>query len=332
VPPVLSIETCKKCGAIRIPGGWKKVPTHIRGQEDILQFQIWNLLEREVKVSSPEVEIEIEEENRLDRVLKLRLILEGHSHPSLPPHREEYEVEIRRSFATCDTCGMMSGGYHEAILQIRADERQLTEAEEKEISDLVSEMTVSQYESDSKAFVTGVVTDRHGMDFYVGSEHLARTIATELEARYLAEKKENYKLIGQERGRKDKFRVTILIRLPRFRVGDFVEVSGNPCQVISMGRGGVTCFDLETRERFTMNQKSAKWRTLSYLTDGSEKKQFMVVTHAYGKPVQLMNASTYETLEVEEASFDSEIVVGQEVYGLEVENTLYLLPDSSSDA
>lgn len=324
--PVLSMETCKKCGAIRVPGGWKKAPADIDNEEDLLQYQIWDLLEREVKVISPEVEIILEEENRLDRVLQIRLILEGRSHPSLPPHREEYGVEVRRSFATCDSCGMISGGYHEAILQIRADERQLSEAEEKEISDIATEMTLSQYETDTKAFVTDVGTDRYGMDFYVGSEHLARAIATELQSRYLAERKENYKLVGQEKGGKDKYRVTILIRLPRFTTGDFVKVSGNPCQVISMGRGGLTCFDLKTRTRFTINQKSAKWRTLEFFADQSEKQSFMIVTHVYEQPVQLMDSSTYETLEVEEDSFDFEIVIGETVYGLEVDERMYLLP------
>lgn len=331
VPPMVSMETCKRCGAIRVPGGWKRIPTSLSGEEEVLEYQLWDLLSREVKTTSKDVELSLEELNRLDRVLHMRLHIEGSSHPSLPRHHEDYDIEIRQSYSTCDTCGMASGGYHEAILQVRADGRGLTEGEESEIAAIVTDMTVSQYESDSKAFVTSTSTDQYGMDFYVGSEHLARSLAAELESQYLAERKENFKLVGQDKGGKEKYRVTILVRLPRFTTGDFVSVAGNPCQVIAMSNGGLTCFDLRARSRFTMNQKSVKWRTLEYLTEESDKRAFMIVTHAFGKPVQLMDSKTYETIEVDEASLDFEFSTGDTVYGIELDDQLYILPRAPSD-
>ena len=328
VPPMVSIETCKRCGAIKVPGGWKRIPTSISEDEEVLEFQLWDLLGREVKTASSDVEISLEELNRLDRVLHMKLHLEGKSHPFLPEHTEAYDIEIRRSFSTCDTCGMMSGGYHEAILQIRADGRKLTEREESEITKIVADMTVSDYEADAKAFVTSMSTDQYGMDFYVGSEHLTRSLATELESRYLAERKENFKLIGQDKGGKDKFRVTILVRLPRFTIGDFVSVAQNPCQVMAMSRGGLTCFDLRTRTQFTMNQKSVKWRSLEFLAEESEKRPFMIVTHAFGQPVQLMDTKSYETIEVEATDLDFEFSTGETVYGVELGDEFYILPRS----
>ena len=330
VPPLLNLESCKKCGAIRVPGGWKRIPTDIGTAEELEQYQIWDLLRRELKTISNEVEMSLQEENRLDRVLHMRVMVEGRSHPSLPKHREEYPIEIRHSYSTCDTCGRMSGGYHEAILQVRADGRELSAAEEKDLTDLMTEMTIAQYEADAKAFVTSVTTDRHGMDFYVGSEHLARAVATEIEARYLAERKENYKLVGQDKGGKNKYRVTILVRLPRFSVGDFVRVAGNPCQVITMSKGGLTCFDLKERSRFTMNQKSSKWKTLEFLAGFSESRSYMVVTYVFGQPIQLMDSITYETLEVDEKYIDFGVEVGENIQGLEVDEKLYILPKAGA--
>lgn len=293
---------------------------------DLWPLQIEILLDAEVKPLVPSIELTVDEEKRLDRVLHITLTAQGSSHEDLPPHEEQHNVEIRFTYGTCDTCGMMSGGYYEAILQIRADGRPLTDDEEDDILQTVTDMTIAEYGSDDKAFVTKVSSDKFGLDFHIGSEHLCRIIANDLESRYLAQRKDNYKLIGQEKGGKDKFRITILIRLNKFMVGDFVQVLDNPCQIITMSRGGLTCFDLVQRERFTMNPKSSKWRTLVYLAPQSDRREFMVTTRVYGQPVQLMDSKTYEIREIDESLLDESVEAGFTVYGLILEDEFYLLP------
>ena len=221
---------------------------------------------------------------------------------------------------------MKSGGYYEATLQIRADGRQLTDEEEDDIIRIVTEMTVAQYGTNDKAFVTKISSDRYGMDFKIGSDHLCRSIADVLQARYLAQRKQNYSLVGQDKGGKDKYRTTILIRLHRFGIGDFVKVLDNPCQVLAMSKGGLTCFDLVQRQRFTMNPKSSKWRTLEFLTSKDDSREFMITTRVYGQPVQLMDSETYEIREIEESLLDDEIEAGTSVKGLIIDEEFYLLP------
>ena len=320
----LTLLSCKRCGSVKIPGGWKKLTAADSG--DLWSHQVDLLLENEVKPLVRGVELTIEEENRLDRVLHITLNVVGKSHEDLPPHAEHYPVEIRFSYGTCDTCGMMSGGYYESTLQIRADGRPLTEEEEDDIVRIVTEMTVAQYGNDDKAFVTKLSSDKYGMDFQIGSEQLCRSIADVLEAQYLAQRKQNYKLIGQEKGGKDKFRTTVLIRLPRFGVGDFVRVLGNPCQVMAMGKSGLTCFDLVQRQQFTMNPKSSKWRTLEYIASKDQRREFMVTTRAYGQPTQIMDSKTFEIREVSEDLLSTDIKTGTTVYGLVLDEDFFLLP------
>jgi nonsense-mediated mRNA decay protein 3 len=311
---------------VKIPGGWKKLSFAAADSIDLWPHQVEILLDSEVKPLAREVELIIEEEKRLDRVLHIILTARGKSHEDLPEHEEQYFIEIRFSYGTCDTCGMMSGGYYEATLQIRADGRQLTEEEEDEIVRLVTEMTIAQYGTDDKAFVTKISSDKYGMDFQMGSEHLCRSIADVLESKYLAERKQNYKLVGQDKVGKDKFRITILIRLPKFGIGDFVKVLGNPCQVMAMSKSGLTCFDLTQREQFTINPKSAKWRTLEYLTSKDDRREFMVTTRVYGQPVQLMDSKTFVITEIDESLLDDDVEAGTTVYGLVIDEELYILP------
>ncbi|MFW9794683.1 MAG: NMD3-related protein, partial [Candidatus Thorarchaeota archaeon] len=322
----LALLACRRCGAVKVPGGWRKMTVDVSESEDLWPLQIDILLDNEVKSLVPDIELTIEEEKRLDRVLHILLTAIGRSHEELPPHEEQYKVEVRFSYGTCDTCAMMSGGYYEALLQIRADGRPLTDEEEDDIVRTVTDMTIAEYGVDDKAFVTKVSSDKFGLDFQIGSEHLCRAIAKNLESRYLAQRKDNYKLIGQDKGGKDKFRTTILIRLNKFVVGDFVKVLDRPCQVMAMSKGGLTCFDLIQRERFTMNPKSSKWRSLEYVAPKSERREFMITTRVYGQPVQLMDSKNYDIREIDEALLDESIEAGSTVHGLLLDDEFYLLP------
>lgn len=294
--------------------------------DDLWPHQLDILLDIEVKPLVRGLELTIEEEKRLDRVLHVILNVLGQSHEDLPPHEEKYPVEVRFSYGTCDTCGMKSGGYYEATLQIRADGRQVTDEEEDDIVRIVTEMTIAQYETNEKAFVTKITSDKYGMNFQMGSDYLCRSIADVLEARFLAQRKQNYKLIGQDKSGKEKHRTTILIRLHRFGIGDFIKVLDKPCQVIAMGKGGLTYFDLVKRQQFTMNPRSSKWRTLEYLTSKDDRREFMITTRVYGQPVQLMDSETFEITEIDESLLDDAVEAGTTVYGLSIDEEFYLLP------
>lgn len=322
----LTILVCRRCGAVKVPGGWRKITPPTSDPEEIIDREIAILLEQEVKVLTKDIELSYTEEKKLDRVIHILLAATGKSHPSLPVHDETYPLEIRFNHGTCDSCALMSGGYHEAILQIRADDRPLTETEETDIMDLVTDLTEAKYGRDTKAFVTETKRDRFGLNFKVGSEHLCRQIADKLESRYLAQRKENYKLIGQDRGGKKKYRITILIRLQKFTNGDFVKVEGIPCQIVSMGRGGLGCYDLSKGISFTINQKSSKWRTLEFLAPESEKRQLMVVSNAYGQPVQLMDSETFDVYELDHEAIHIELAVGETIQAFKLEDRVLLLP------
>jgi nonsense-mediated mRNA decay protein 3 len=333
--PLMEVSTpiqllaCKKCGSVKVPGGWKKISIGKMNAEELVEAQMDIVLEQEMKLFFSGLSLTIEEVKKLDRVTHLMLTVTGKSHESIPPHDEQYPVEIRFRYGTCDTCGMMSGGYYEAILQMRADGRVISDDEKKELTKRVTETTVARYKSDDKAFVTMIDDNKYGIDYYIGSEHLAKELADDFEGRYIAERKDNYSLVGEDKTGKKKYRITILLRLPRFTTGDFVLVSGQPCQILAMKRGNLTCYNLIRRERFTINPKKAKWRTIEFLTQLTDRREFMVVTHVFGQPVQIMDSENFDVMEVEESVFDSEISSGVKIHGLFVEEQLYILPDQT---
>ncbi len=294
-------------------------------KDELIERQLELLLHRSVKRHVSGVEISLEEENRLDRVLHIRVNASGRSHNTLPSHEESYPVEVRFSHGTCDTCGMMSGGYYNAILQIRADNRPLTEYEEEKINTIVTQRTVEAYGKDVKAFITSASKDRYGLDFRIGSERLCRRLADEIERTFLADKKMNYKLVGQKRG-KDQYRTTILLRLHRFVTGDFIRVATKPCQIQSMSKSGISCYDLTESSTFTINPKSSKWKRIEFLAPSSESRQCMVISRQRGQPAQLMDSKTYETLEVEDHLLNPESKNGSVIHVVLIDERFYPLP------
>ncbi|MFW9918467.1 MAG: 60S ribosomal export protein NMD3 [Candidatus Thorarchaeota archaeon] len=320
----LSITTCKKCGSMQVPGGWKTLSSV--GSDDQREEQIGILLDMEIKSLGHEISVEIEEANRLDRVLHVRLHITGKSSPDLDAHTEEYPVEIRYNHATCDMCSMMSGGYYEATLQIRANERPVTEEEQERVVEIARDRTIAEYGKDKGAFILQIDDTKFGLDLFFGSDLLCRKVADEVEALLLADRKENFKLVTQERGGKRKYRITIVLRLPQYVVGDFIEVVGNPCQVLGIGKGGLACYDLVERQRFTINQKSSKWRTIIFIAKGTEKRAFSIISNVYGQPLQIMDSKTYEIREIEDDSI-REGLSGDTLYLIEHNQRWYLVPE-----
>lgn len=323
----VAILSCKRCGSVKVPGGWKKITEEDLASEELAMSQMEIILKDKIKTLANGVTISLEEVKKLDRVSQLIVVASGQSHEKLPPHDEEYPVEIRFSYGTCETCGMLSGGYYEAILQIRAENRLLTDEEKDRITQKVREMTVARYKMDDKAFISTSRDDKYGLDFYIGSEHLCKYIADEFEMQYLAERKENYSLVGEDKTGNRKYRITILIKLPQFSIGDFVFVENEPCQIINMGRNSLTCFGLKRRERFSINPRSSRWRTLVFLSPISARHEFTIVTYVYGQPVTLMDSSNYETKEIDAAAFDFDIETGTIVHGAIFEDIFYILPN-----
>jgi NMD protein affecting ribosome stability and mRNA decay len=67
---------------------------------------------------------------------------------------------------------------------------------------------------DRKIFISKVEKKPEGLDFYLSSLSLARNMAEILKSNFQAKVTETAKLIGQDRGGKRKFRVSVLARLP----------------------------------------------------------------------------------------------------------------------
>ncbi len=198
----IEIVECSRCGSYRIGGRWRRV-SFKEALEDAI-FRNVRVAEgfrvRELKIGSSEV------------------VFLG----SFGGHSVEYRVPLsyRVRRATCQKCSRQSGGYYEAIVQLRAEGRKLSEEEIATAKKVIESILEAEAENE-KAFLTKVQERREGIDFYLGSRDVGRKISYRISAELGGKVVESKKLHTRIDGR-DVYRFTYLVRLPAYREGDIV--------------------------------------------------------------------------------------------------------------
>lgn len=207
------IIICPRCGFIRTEGTWKMI-----NLEDAIRESIISSLYVFENFNVKEVLIDLQS--------KL-LILKGQLYGDDIDLQVPFTYKIKR--ITCQRCSREAGGYYEAILQLRAENRKLRIQEVQVAKRVIKEVLEKEIENE-KAFLTKVEERKEGIDFYFGSRDIGRKVS-KIVAKELGGKiTESKKLSGRTDGR-DMYRFTYLVRLPSYENGDVVLKDGKFCVV-----------------------------------------------------------------------------------------------------
>jgi len=129
------------------------------------------------------------------------------------PIVDSAQVIVAVKPTTCAVCSLMHAGHYEAILQVRGEKKIPADKLDKIRRALMS-YADKMMKDDRKIFISKIEEKPEGLDFYLSSISLARSMAYILKNNFKAKVIETAKLIGQDRGGKQKFRVSVLARLP----------------------------------------------------------------------------------------------------------------------
>src|ERR1035437_416223 len=165
------------------------------------------------------------------------------------------EVRIQRK--SCDMCSRESGGYFEAIIQVRAAGRFPTYEENKRCSAISREVIESmKKKGDRLAFISEIRKQKEGLDLYIGSMRVSRRICRLIASKLGGSFAESPTLIGMRDG-KNIYRITFAIRLPEFSPGDVVMFAGKIIYIKSSGKK-VNGISLEDGSRFISTPEELK--------------------------------------------------------------------------
>ena len=234
---------------------------------------------------------------------------------------EEHNVNFHFNKVVCDICSKRFGGYHEAIVQIRAENRKLKEEELKQVEISINGLVEDiQAKGDRSLFISDIAEAHGGLDYYISEKSAGLVIAKKIQEQFGGEIKQSSKNVGMKDG-KQIYRMTYLIRIPSIEKGIYIKNDNSFYQVVSFNVNKVKLIDLSTWNEIIVDIKSIK--NASKMGAEDLIKEMILVSQKEDE-VQVMDEKNYEIKVIRKpkpVSFDSKTIKI-----IKIEDRLFLLP------
>jgi nonsense-mediated mRNA decay protein 3 len=311
VPDHVDLVQCYHCHEYLIRGRWQKVTL-----DEAIRDVARGALEVRRGAEVVRVRQDVHAADDYNFHVTLRVSLEC----SDLAVEEENKTIVRLKNGVCPRCSKIMGSYYESIIQIRGRERKLTEAQKERLVGTIQDKVQEAQEENREMFISKLEEVPGGVDAYLSSISLAKTISHDLADKYGAEVKESSTLVTQKEGR-DVYRVTFLVRLPSYLRGEVILHKGRPHLVTSITSSKTKLVDLRTHEPLLEgNMDLREARVVGKREDILEA----VVLSESAKEVQVMHPRSYATVELRKPQGFK--VEGETVRVLLYEEEIYLLP------
>lgn len=215
--PHVDVLLCATCNAAKRGKLWEAPEG--RSREEMIERAVVDQVQIHQALENTHVEVAATPQD--DANLAFDVMVEGTM--GGVPLDALYETVARIKQGACTSCSRQAGGYYNAIIQMRATDRNPTDEEREEAGGVVLRaIDQIREQGNANSFLTKQGKVRGGHDFFVSEVDVAKIVAKRLAKRFDADVKESPKLVGRAEG-KDVYRVTYLVRIPPYRRGDFVE-------------------------------------------------------------------------------------------------------------
>ncbi len=227
---------------------------------------------------------------------------------------------VRIKNSVCKRCSRQLGSYYEAILQIRTVSGKLDESVREEALAMTENSVARQAVHNRQLFITKMELVPGGVDVYLSSIALGKSLAKELAEAYCAETKEAPKLVGQTTDGQDMYRLTYLVRLPDYRTGDIVVFQGRYCKLTRVNGNGGRLTDLvDFRDRSVRRADMASVKLYEKRTDLADA----TVVSRSDREIQVLDPRSYATVDLK---VPEGAEIGETVKVVSVEDVLYFVP------
>ena len=324
-PDRIEVLVCSGCGAVRRGESWRDVGA--RDYTDIAVDEVAEALG--VHVDAEDVEWGVEPEQVDENTVRMHCRFSGVVRGTL--RSAEVTVPVKISRGTCDRCGRIAGGYYAGIVQVRADERDLTPAERADALDIAESYVADQEaDGDREAFITEVVETDDGPDIKLSSNRLAQNVATRI-TESLGGSFESYPtLVTEDSDGNEVYRVTFAVRLPKYAEGEIVDPEDGDGPVLVTGVSGrLQGVRLASGAEYASAFADGEAPDATRLGTREDATETTVVTVEDENAIQVLDPVTYEAKTVPNPAFvdgDSDSVLAFEHGG-----DVHLVPEEGSE-
>lgn len=311
MPHHVDLNVCANCGDVRLRERW--VTKDI--QEAIDDAAVDSLMAiKEAKVVGIEVSSSEQEPNTHVVVVDSVLNIDGNI------VNDAAATIVRLKNTVCKRCSRQLGNYYEAIVQIRTGSKELSRELKRETLNRVENLVDSQSKNNRQLFITKTEEVQGGLDIYLSSISLGKSVAKDLADTYCAETKEASKLVGQTEDGQDMYRLTYLVRLPDFHLGDVVLFENRYYKLSRVSNNGAKVIDLMNFKERSI--KRSDMPDMKVHERSGEMKEATVVSIGSGE-IQVLNPSNYSTIDLKVPD-DAEI--GDVVKVTDIDDVIYFVP------
>jgi nonsense-mediated mRNA decay protein 3 len=314
-PAILDIIMCPRCSSYKYKNTWLQ-----ESFNDILKRYVKEAFTINPELKHVEIQTQCKEQ---ERILACMVFISGFLEDQTITEQHPLTVRIRHN--TCEICSREAGGYYEAILQIRAEQRTFTNTELKTLRSAVETM-VGQFQESGKRglFITDIAEKREGLDFFLSEKGTALSIAKKIQEQFGGDFKKSASSAGMKDSRQV-YRMTYLVRIPTYRKGDFFSFNNSFFSIVSLHANKVRALELSTWTEKVIDGKDIQ---PSRIYGSKELIREMIVVSQSKNEIQLMDPKTYTTVEIRKpktASVDTPMVKTVKLDGY-----LFLFPEKIS--
>jgi len=312
-PDFLNIIKCSNCNSYKFKNKWET-----QSLSSIINRVILKNFKISDELKNSEIKFQfIDDISQYKKQLKVKII--GFISNLKIIENQLIQINIKREI--CDTCSKKFGGYHEAIIQIRADNRNLTIKEMEGIYSFVQDyINIIQSKGNQNVFITDFEKKENGINFFISDNSAALSIIKKIQERYSGDIKRSSKNIGMKDG-KQIYRMTYLLRLYPFTEGDILsnkekiyylkKISKNKIFLIDLVKWNENIFDVKELNNFLIK-------------DGIDYVKNMVLVSQTNDEVQIMDQNNYNIHIIKKPKkifFDTDMIKI-----IQIEDKIFLFP------
>ncbi|MDR0901123.1 MAG: hypothetical protein LBM26_05630 [Methanobrevibacter sp.] len=326
IPKKIEATICSHCNSKFEEGKWED--SHIPEEE-----VIYRALERAIAIDPLVENEEIELEILQMRGTIAECYIEATGTVFGKTIKEEFETDVRLQKTVCPSCSKINSGYYEAVIQLRADTRELTTNEIAKSDTLVKKTLNKLSKKDKLAYLVQIAKLKEGNDYYIGSYKSGKKVVEALKEEFGGIIKESPRLISQDKSTgKGLYRIWISLRLPEFEKGDFIKIKSSNknnsnlnkiAQIIAIDGKRILAIDLDTFKNISISWKD--YETLELMKKYNLKEKTTITSKSPNK-IQILDPDDYTPVDLDINENMKDLNIGDEVEVIKIENSLYILP------
>ena len=312
----IDVQICSHCNSKLQEGKWS--------EENIPEEEIiYRALERNIKIND-EVENEIInlEINQI-KGSTAECLIEVIGEVQSTQIEETHECDVQIKKTVCPSCSKIQSGYYEAVIQFRADNREIKPEEYEKADEIVGRTLNKQSKSDKLAYCPQIAKLKEGHDYYIGSFKSAKKVAEALKEEFGGVIKESPRLISEDKSTgKGLYRIWISLRIPEFEINDFVKFEDKIIQVKSIGKNSIVGKDISSHKKHNIPMKHMSDIELLKKFDDIEKT---TVISKSPHIIQILDPIDYSAVDLEMKKEFIDYEIGDEINIIKIDNYIYLI-------